>query len=224
MRDTSSPFDWCTSSLKGVLDAIEDNFADMFNPEYLSQRTTSHEIYKNLKYNITFFHDFDGFVPLEEQIGQVEEKYHRRIDRFYKNISEPTLFIRYINNAGEKGRPDELVWIEENYDYIIRLIKSFNPENDIIFIASKGYACSEKVDLILVEPDSDATVARTFADSDKAVREMLTGFEYAEREKNLEIYNRKNLRNKLHKEISRRKNSLKRKFVKPYIHHNQYRP
>lgn len=86
----------------------------------------------------TFVHDFDAYLPLKKQLPKVEEKYRRRIARFYKDIKEKTLFIRYIN-------PNEDVkWIEENQHKIEEELKSFNPNNRIIYISN----CDVRVNIV----------------------------------------------------------------------------
>ena len=66
LRDEASPFDWVISDLRGVMMAIEGQFSDFLAYDYLVQDTHCHEVYKNTKYNIKFFHDFDKYIPLEK--------------------------------------------------------------------------------------------------------------------------------------------------------------
>lgn len=107
LRSTSSPFDWCISNFEGVIEAINNRFVDFFNYDYLFQSDKEHQNYLNTKYNIWFYHDFDKYHTLESQLQEVKQKYDRRINRFYEDISEPTLFIRYILTM-ERMLPESL--------------------------------------------------------------------------------------------------------------------
>ena len=88
LRSTSYPFDWCISNYEGVIDAIENQFENFLNYDFLLQSDTVHEHYFNEKYKIWFFHDFDKYYSLEKQLSNVRDKYLRRIERFYEDIKE----------------------------------------------------------------------------------------------------------------------------------------
>lgn len=98
LRTESSPFDWVISDFEGDINNIKNHFADYLDYIFLSQDKQNREIYKNIKYNICFFHDFNKYTSLKKQLPHVAEKYNRRIERFYKSITSPTLFIRYISD------------------------------------------------------------------------------------------------------------------------------
>ena len=99
-RKYSFPFDWLiTPDFNIVIDLIENNFADFLNEEYLNQIKQYPSYYRNIKYNIDFYHDFSPLKSFDSQISEVSEKYQRRIERFYKQIDTPTLFCRYITQA-----------------------------------------------------------------------------------------------------------------------------
>lgn len=110
LRDCSSPFDWCISDIDGVYRCIKDGFQSFLDYKYLSQNKTYHRIYKNTYYGIEFYHDFDAYKALDLQLESVKSKYERRIKRFYKNIHEPTLFIRYIS---AENCSKESEWLQE---------------------------------------------------------------------------------------------------------------
>ena len=151
LRNSSMPFDWSITNFEGVIKAINNNFANFLDYDLLFQNSQVLKHYKNTEYNIQFFHDFNKFETLEKQLPIVRAKYDRRIKRFYEEIQKPTTFIRYISPGNPiDGKSEELIWIEENYDYIISTLKSFNPENDIIFIANKGIE-SSKIKIFNVE-------------------------------------------------------------------------
>jgi hypothetical protein len=132
-RSFSSPFDWVVSDFKGVLQSIEDGFANYLNEELLNLEDDSKEnaSYLNSLYNISFQHDFKSNAKLSEQIKNVTKKYDRRINNFFESIKKVTLFIRYISND------DELNWIQENYCNILNVLKKWNPKNHIIFISNR---------------------------------------------------------------------------------------
>ena len=135
LRDSSSPFDWCISDLEGVKNLIENNFEGFLDYENMYQHTDNLAHYINMRYHISFYHDFNQYDSLKKQLPGVKKKYKRRIERFYQNIKEPTLFIRYISD--EDGTSKELKWIEKNYDDLLKLLQSFNNKNNIIYYPHK---------------------------------------------------------------------------------------
>lgn len=155
IRKCSYPFDWCISEWTGVKNTIENHFKDFLTYDYLYQNKAEHSIYRN-KEGISFYHDFNEYQPLSEQIENVKRKYERRIARFYQDICEPTLFIRYI--SGENGM-SEVNEIEKNIQNILCLLKSYNPNNEILFIANAELH-SDVIDIFYVEKDKDDVVAR----------------------------------------------------------------
>lgn len=172
--------------------AIENRFEDFLNYDYLSQSDTDSNNYFNEKYRIWFFHDFDKYHSLEEQLPNVREKYLRRIKRFYEAIKQPTLFVRYISDevVNEDGKSMELEYIEKNNEYIMSLLKSFNEENNVIYIANGGVT-SDIIKIYNVEKDENDGVARKPLDKNNELRNLLMSFDYKLREKNLEIFNKK---------------------------------
>lgn len=97
LRNCSYPFDWlfftdfeCTVSL------IENDFKDFLSYNALMQHDDNKNRYYNSIYRFSFFHDFNKYESLKAQLPFVSEKYNRRINRFKKDIREPTLFFRYI--------------------------------------------------------------------------------------------------------------------------------
>ncbi len=115
LRSFSSPFDWLiTEKFSVVLDLIDTNFSDFLRYDDLYQEyDKSPSWYVNLPLAIHFYHNFNANDSLVSQIGKVQEKYKRRIIRFYEKIKEPTLFIRYCYSH------EEIKWIDENYNEIL---------------------------------------------------------------------------------------------------------
>ena len=220
LRSESSPFDWLISDFEGVVRAMECGFADFLKYEDLSQNKANRAIYKNTRYNIDFYHDFDSLIPLAEQLPQVEAKYRRRIDRFYESIKEPTLFIRYISDEEKvDGKSRELLWIEENYERVMELIRSYNEENDILFIGNNGVT-SEKFHIYNVEKDNGDAVARSPLFKSAELHKLFSGVDFPDREQNLARYRKHH--KPLHRYTSKIRSLFKKYFLKEYIHTLQH--
>lgn len=224
LRKESSPFDWLITEFEGVITLIENHFKDFLAYEYLAQNKEDRLFYMNTKYRAKFVHDFDKYKPLAPQLPEVQKKFERRIERFYKTIAEPTLFIRYISD--EKmvdGVSEELIWIENNYDYILRVLKMFNEENDIMFIANDGVV-SEKIKIYHVAKDENDNVARSPFDKNEELSEMFSQIDTPEKGINLEIYAQKQKRkNNIVGKVQRGiVFYLKKIFLKEYIHEKEY--
>lgn len=221
LRSTSSPFDWCISNYEGVIDAIENHFENFLNYDYLFQSDTVHGNYFNIKYKIWFFHDFDKYHSLEEQLPTVRDKYLRRIERFYENIKQPTLFVRYISDEvlNENNKSKELEWIERNHRHILSLLKSFNEDNDIIYIANDGVT-SNVINIYNVEKDENDGVARRPLDKNTALNDFLMSFDYEQKQKNIDVFNKKRQKkNKIILKIYMKTCSyFKAKILHEYIH------
>lgn len=221
LRSTSSPFDWCISNFEGVIEAIENKFDDFLNYDLLFQSDNARQIYFNTKYRIWFFHDFDKYLALDCQLQKVKQKYDRRIKRFYEDISQPTLFIRYISDEilDNYGRSIELDYIEKNYEKILSLLKSFNKNNDIIFLSNSGVD-SNIIKIYHVEKDENDGVARKPLEKNGELNDLLMNLEFEKREKNIETYNIKykknsNICNKLRKKLI---SFVRRTFLSEYVH------
>lgn len=216
LRSFSSPFDWCISNFKGVEKAIYTKFEDFLNYENMYQNREIHNIYLDRNYDILFAHDFDKYTSLKEQLPKVKEKYKRRIEKFYNSITKPTLFIRYISD--ENGL-DELKYIEKNYKSFIQYLKTFNAENDIIFIANKGIS-SNIIKIYSVEKDDNDKVARRPLDKNKELYDFLNNCEFKDREKNKQFYNKKQ-KNYINKIYNNSKKILFKILKQEYIHDKQ---
>ena len=224
LRETSSPFDWLIADFEGVTRAIDSHFKNWLNYDNLLQNKDYHEQYKDVYYKCQFFHDFNKMEPLEKQLIGVQRKYKRRIDRFYKMIEEPTLFLRYINDKKtDDGRNEELLYIEKNYAEIIESIKSFNSNNDIIFIANTGVT-SNIITIYNVEKDKGDVVAREFLEKNEELKKKLCDCNYEKRQMNLKIYRKKKKREKIDEFLKTFNNfaNTKKKDSGEYIHDKQY--
>lgn len=205
----------------GVHELIENGFQDFLNFEFLYQDQDNHGYYKNIKYGIWFFHDFDKYNSLESQLPKVKERYKRRIERFYKVITNPTLFIRYISSANqEEGKSLELDEIERDYEKILKLLKKFNSQNEIVFIANSDIS-SNKIKIFNVEKDKEDSVARMPFEKNAELRNYFDGIEFEGKEENISRFLRKSKRNKVKNLFDKINRKRKELFCKEYIHKNQ---
>lgn len=128
LRTASYPFDWVLSdNFEKVIKMIETNFEGFLDYDNLYQEEILDHYY-NSNVQIHCYHDFNSVDSLEKQIVDVSEKYKRRIERFYKSISEPTLFVRYCRDKTEEK------FIRENEKKIGKILKSYNPHNSLLYI------------------------------------------------------------------------------------------
>ncbi len=239
-RNASYPFDWLiTPYFDQVIRAIDTHFDGMLDYNALEQDTTKRQIYHDRGYRFSFVHDFDKYTPLSEQLPDVQDKFRRRIDRFYRDITEPTLFLRYINDELESSddcsedkqyreprettcKPAEILWIESNLDYILSTIRQYNPDNDILWIANDGVT-SNLIRIYNVEKDSGDDVARRPFERNPELGSIFDGFDIPDREQNLQRYLDKE-RRKTHLFYRLRQKSLdtlNSAFRSEYIHTNE---
>lgn len=132
LRTASYPFDWMISdSFEKILKLLDNNFEDFLDEESLYQEEIPNYYY-NYRTGVHFYHDFDAYTPLRDQMKTVRKKYDRRIKRLYDDIKEPSLFIRYCLN--EK----EVEWIQNNLTSIVSQVKQYNRDNNVVFIVPQG--------------------------------------------------------------------------------------
>lgn len=224
-RSGSYPFDWLISSdIQGVYDLINNRFDLFLDEKLLFQCKTNPYYYKNEKYGLYFFHDFNAYKTLKEQLPAVCEKYNRRINRFYESISEKTLFIRYISDDDRdvNNKSLELIWLENHYDELIMLLKRFNKENELIFVANEGVTSDVIGPIYNVKPDKNDNVARKPFDKSHELAELFNSFSYDKREDNIAFYNKKHKNEKIKKAKKKIEKKIKKAIKKPYIHPKQY--
>lgn len=160
LRDASYPFDWLmTHDFSVIINLIKNKrYIKLHSDDMLQYESDSSKWYSR-EYLISIFHDFDNYTKLNEQIGAVNEKYFRRMKRFYESIIEPTLFLRYIKDE------DEALYISTHEVEIKNVIQEDNEENEIIYIANielKDALQLSKSKIYFVTPDSQDYVARSF--------------------------------------------------------------
>ena len=180
------------SYFPNVINAIDKEFSDFMLLDNLSQSIQNREHYREDKYQIYFFHDFDAYHPLAVQYDDVKKKYDRRIKRFLNTITAPTLFIRYISSEekNKTGKSVELEWIENNFEYILCVLKRFNANNQIMFIGDETII-SEKIKVYYVPIDKGDRVSRQPILNNKELFPMLVTANFPGKEKNIAIYKHK---------------------------------
>ena len=215
-RDISYPFDWLiTRSFPAVLTLIETHFEGWLSYDELYQRTKERNVYEDPGRSIAYVHDFNKYTPLKDQLGGVQDKYNRRIERFFEYIQEPTLFIRYIH-------PTETIdYVVNNYDRILACLRKYNTENDIVFFANKETIGTTTYDsrtvIYPLEPDEGDVVARRFFEQAVEFTKMLeTCYSSEARRKNLSVfYNKETAKKKWTNRINK---VIDRITKKEYIH------
>lgn len=225
LRNTSSPFDWCITDLKMNIRLIDNKFNNFMNYENLKQSCQNRNIYMDTVYKDFFFHDFSKYKSLDSQYPKVKAKYNRRIQRFLTNIEKPTLFIRYISNEvkNSNGRSAELEWIENNREHILKVLKKYNSQNEIIYIGDYN-TNSDIIKIFHVPIEDNDLVSRSPIINNKELYPLVKGFHIKGQEDNINRYlkkqKRKNdIRTKAKKKIMRKYNKL---FKKVYIYSREY--
>lgn len=203
MRNCSYPLDWVISDFSNVMDMIENHFRDFLKEEYLEEvkekQLPNTIVVKNRKTDTIFFHDFRKSSTIKEQLSNVVLKYNRRINRFYKDITnQKTLFIRYIKDKVE------VTYLCQNYERILKILRKYNAGNDIIFIYSEdneGF-CEKSITKFMVENDENDCVARQFLKKNKEIKRYIENcvtYKKSQRIKNYLFYYKKVIRKKLKK-------------------------
>ena len=218
LRDCSSPFDWIISDWKGIEKAIITKFENFLVYENMYQDKNNYAHYEDKNYGFKFFHDFSKYKSLDSQLYNVKQKYQRRIERFFENIKEPTLFIRYISS--ENG-DEELRYIERNYKIINDMIKGYNENNEICFIANSDIY-SEILNVFYVDKDNGDLVARKPFDKNEKLFNYFNSFEFSNKSENLIRYRNKQKSKIFFKVCTKIANYFKKKTIKQYRHFQQY--
>lgn len=223
LRSTSSPFDWVRTRWKAIEYSINNNFKNYLNYDDLYQKKNALHVYKNLEYGVGFFHDFVDNKSLKSQISAIQKKYNRRIDRFFSQIIEPTLFIRYMWDH------DELVYVASNYDKIERMIKSYNENNEIVFISHNN---PDNVDIsaikliFFINKDNDSELNEKPISSCEELFSFLSNVEYKKRETNITFNENKKINKKIKSQtlcekLKRKFKKFRNSFSKKYTHNKQ---
>lgn len=100
--------------------------------------------------------------------------------------------MRYISDEqlDENGKSLELTYIEENLSRILALIKQFNSQNEIMWIANKGVK-SDIITIYTVDSDDNDTCCRKPFDNNRKPHDFFSSCIYERREENLARYTAK---------------------------------
>ena len=194
LRNASYPFDWIISKFDSVLFLLKNNFEDFLEEKYLkfdNKELKDTYIVKNVRYDIKFFHDFKKNHTVHEQLKEVQEKYNRRINRLYENIKKPTLFIRYIKDEME------LNYIRHNIGEIREYLRSFNENNEIVFICNSDLNKEDLIENIYwVQKDNNDLVNRHFLKNLKTLKKFIkenVDYKKIQRLRNIILYEKEEL-------------------------------
>lgn len=174
LRTQAFPFDWNITDMKTVITLLNNNFEDFCNAQYLVKKYDNKNIFfDNKKYSLLrFVHDFDENLC---NINEVEEKYTRRIERFYEAIKKKTLFIRYIIDE------HEYKYILHHYNEINEILKRYNRNNRIIFVINDDIKVNrilnffKGIKLYSVIKDENDTVAKCPFEKNIYLKQILEG-------------------------------------------------
>lgn len=121
----TSFFDYMGSSMKGIVDAIDNDFEGFFELSIFEERAI------NERYKFRYFHEFGKISTFDGQnINEIKDKKLRQIQRFKDSLDNCGIFIRYdSNNIFNNG--DDLVWLKE----FSKRVKT--PKFIIIFLSEK---------------------------------------------------------------------------------------
>lgn len=130
LRRCSGPFDWYFSDLESVLKLMETDFNDFMARKNLFVDADVPIVFHDKKYGFLCSHDIQN--DFETEYEGIYQKYMRRANRFLSDTKEPTCFIRAVRSE------QEILYIEENRNYIYDVIKKKNAGNEIIFLLLHG--------------------------------------------------------------------------------------
>lgn len=130
LRSFSSPFDWCYSNLDSVLKMIEHDFEEWMLKENLQVVEKHPKWFLDIKYGFSYNHEI--CCDFEQEFSEIYEKYKRRVKRFIEETKHPTCFLRAVRSE------EEIAYIKKNVEYIYRVIRKGNADNEIIFLVSQN--------------------------------------------------------------------------------------
>lgn len=187
LRDASGPFDWVIAPWAGVAELLTSGFDDLFEADAFEQDPRTPEHYRNSKYGIAFYHDFDRWISFDAQLPNVREKYERRIERFYANASDPTLFVRYVRDENEV---DEL---RDTLPAVISLLRELNCDNDVLLVGNDSLD-PHLLNYVFACDEGDVVARRFLDNSPELAQRLINGFPDERRKKNLAWYSVKESR------------------------------
>ena len=217
LRTHSGPFDWqACVDFKKRIELIDTHFKEFFenlNEDGLYQMANTPQSYFMKAVGVFLVHDFTMYKSLAEQLPEVRRKYERRVASFYRQIAKKTLFIHYVN------KDNDVNYINHNIDYIRKVLRKFNPDNEIIFIANTDKHLNV-TPTYYVAPDTGDVVARKFLEKNGDLKSFLDNlpFDQKQRRINLKFHKKKEIKKRLCKPYRKLKETLDKVFKKTYVH------
>ncbi len=126
LRSFSGPFDWFFSDLEGVVYFLENDFGDFLNKGNLRVVEGKPTEFKDIAHGFHYNHDVAN--NFEEEYEGICTKYARRIKAFRNAAKQGVCFVRAVRDQ------EELNYIAEEEEHIKRVVKTYNDDNEIIYL------------------------------------------------------------------------------------------
>ena len=112
-------------TLGGVLYHMETDFKEFLLQENLERYDENPKHFLDKRFGIQFSHEEYSFI---NEYGALKEKYNKRIDKFLEISRRKVCYLRSMVNE------EDVKYIVTHKDYIRRLIRKHNPDNEIVFL------------------------------------------------------------------------------------------
>jgi len=145
LRKTAYPFDWLRinrlSNVTSIINAKFEGFTDfkqcntttsfpLLETDDFNSDAPRRTFKATNKFGAISYHDFSSDKPFNDQLESINQKYQRRIDRFYQTLqsSDHIIFIRDELNPNKLTEDEILEFIQaikrinENLRFSIRII------------------------------------------------------------------------------------------------------
>lgn len=130
LRSWSGVFDWLvTGNLQWVLYYMEKDFEGFLEKENLEIFPDNPKRFKDTSNEFLFLHE--EFL-IGEEYEKIKGKYKKRIEKFIYETTRNTCFLRAVTSNAE------IDYIKSNADYIDKIIKKNNSNNEIVFLIKDG--------------------------------------------------------------------------------------
>ena len=173
LRDGSYPFDWNISTIRPTLAMVESGFGGFLERDRLYRDAAHPGIIRDTGSGINLYNDFDPALSIEEQYEVVRKKYSRRIQRFQRATTEPTLFVRYMLDF------DEFAYLDANMSDVMALLRRTNPQNDLLLVGNADLPTTcGGLKVYAVAVDDGDVVARKFMRKNAQLSRRLLGLNY----------------------------------------------
>jgi len=130
LRSHSGPFDWYFSNFWAVISQIENNFKEFMLKENLEIVDENVKVFRDIKYGFHCNHDVEH--DFETEYSKIYARYMQRVDVFKSMIERPTVFFRAVRDDAD------VEYINNNWEHIDELLKSYNPCNTIVYVCRSG--------------------------------------------------------------------------------------